>query len=1026
MGRICVEGYKALFLSVMLILAGCMAMPPSGFSEPAQADPTYFVDQHHPQASDTNPGKEDLPWMTIQHAADMALPGDIVIVKPGSYGRTRMKRGGAPDDAIVFKGLNAPQVSFPKTGERVPTGTAVIAATYDGTNAYLENPLETTRTQGFELDADWIRLEGFEISNIPSGRRGAIYLDHASFIEIRDNYVHELNCTGYNYGGVRGAGDDVKISNNVFWRVEGVGISMYGSRWLVEGNDISHGTNLRWSDALEVGGGGDAIRFFGEGHVIRRNFLHDYLKEETNGKPHMDAFQTYSWYGLTGIDILIEGNTAYNFAQILMSEDQSEIFTGVNAVHHITLRNNIFRKCRAVAIIAENVDHLTLVNNVIAEAGYKAFSITGNSHHAVVMNNIFYNNYRNAPGSLRGQMITGPATKVGSVMDYNIHYPDFKYPPKQPEYETHGFYGVDPRFVDPEAGDYRLLPDSPAIDWGFALGEFSQDREGTPRPRGATWDIGALEFSDSAPPPVEGTYYVDKDHPAAADTNPGTEALPWKTLQHAADVLEAGQSVVVKPGTYQERVTTQKDGTSQRYITFKAQGEVVMKGFVIGHDYLRIEGFEITGELSANFQGAFFILPAASYVEIVNNTVHDVTTGASGVRFYKGGNLASQSAHHCLIKNNTFKGVSYHFLNIFGSNHVIEGNTFDTSNGYDAIRLYGAHHIIRNNLFVNISQKVGVSNHADILQTFGTYGSESFDMLFESNMIKDSAAQIGMVIQGSGYKGYPFMENIRDWTLRNNVFENVGAAGMFFIPEVKVYNNVFHNCTRNRSHVLVFGADTTHGRADYCQIKNNMFIGSGANPNDPKKGFFVISPDVAGAGHDYNYVAGAWPDYAPKNSDPGGDPKWNFVEAHGVNGGDPKFIRAPKRWVYADDNGVGVGDPKLYLGGTGPDSTTVEVNAADVGKFVAGEFIEVLGFGHARPVYNVARKITAIDGNVIAFTPALDLTGVKALAVPRHFPDNDLTTLMIILWGPQPWAAGDIITRDHGFRSGSPAQAIQP
>jgi len=30
------------------------------------------------------------------------------------------------------------------------------------------------------------------------------------------------------------------------------------------------------------------------------------------------------------------------------------------------------------------------------------------------------------------------------------------------------------------------------------------------------------------------TYVVDQNHPKAADTNPGTAAAPWKTIQHAA------------------------------------------------------------------------------------------------------------------------------------------------------------------------------------------------------------------------------------------------------------------------------------------------------------------------------------------------------------------------------------------------------------------------------------------------------------------------------------------------------------
>lgn len=46
------------------------------------------------------------------------------------------------------------------------------------------------------------------------------------------------------------------------------------------------------------------------------------------------------------------------------------------------------------------------------------------------------------------------------------------------------------------------------------------------------------------------TYYVDQDHPQASDDNAGTEESPWKTINHAAKVLRAGDAVVVKKGIY--------------------------------------------------------------------------------------------------------------------------------------------------------------------------------------------------------------------------------------------------------------------------------------------------------------------------------------------------------------------------------------------------------------------------------------------------------------------------------------------
>ncbi len=43
------------------------------------------------------------------------------------------------------------------------------------------------------------------------------------------------------------------------------------------------------------------------------------------------------------------------------------------------------------------------------------------------------------------------------------------------------------------------------------------------------------------------TYYIAT---TGNDGNPGTEALPWATLQKAADTLLPGDTALVKPGTY--------------------------------------------------------------------------------------------------------------------------------------------------------------------------------------------------------------------------------------------------------------------------------------------------------------------------------------------------------------------------------------------------------------------------------------------------------------------------------------------
>lgn len=73
------------------------------------------------------------------------------------------------------------------------------------------------------------------------------------------------------------------------------------------------------------------------------------------------------------------------------------------------------------------------------------------------------------------------------------------------------------------------------------------------------------------------TRYVAPD---GDDGNPGTELLPWKTINHAAQTLVAGDTVLIKAGTYEEQVVPLNSGSPGHAITYAAYSgdEVVIDG----------------------------------------------------------------------------------------------------------------------------------------------------------------------------------------------------------------------------------------------------------------------------------------------------------------------------------------------------------------------------------------------------------------------------------------------------------------
>lgn len=84
----------------------------------------------------------------------------------------------------------------------------------------------------------------------------------------------------------------------------------------------------------------------------------------------------------------------------------------------------------------------------------------------------------------------------------------------------------------------------------------------TPKPRGEAFPPG---------------YYVA---PYGSDENPGTGELPFLTVQKAASIAQAGDTIYLRAGTYRETVTPVNSGTAGNPITFKPykDEEVIISG----------------------------------------------------------------------------------------------------------------------------------------------------------------------------------------------------------------------------------------------------------------------------------------------------------------------------------------------------------------------------------------------------------------------------------------------------------------
>jgi hypothetical protein len=171
---------------------------------------------------------------------------------------------------------------------------------------------------------------------------------------------------------------------------------------------------------------------------------------------------------------------------------------------------------------------------------------------------------------------------------------------------------------------------------------------GSPSGDRANW--AAVAGADSVPPvvsanPVPLRYYVA---PGGSDTNAGDIGAPFRTIQKAAGVARAGDTVMVRPGTYtggSRLVSLSQAGTAVNPITFLSEHRwgAVLDGqdksleawyFGEGVAHVRVQGFEIRNFREHGFSfyggGVHHITVARNHVHHVGRNCSDTQNGRTG------------------------------------------------------------------------------------------------------------------------------------------------------------------------------------------------------------------------------------------------------------------------------------------------------------------------------------------------------------------------------------------------------------
>ncbi|MFA4953558.1 MAG: hypothetical protein WC584_05015, partial [Candidatus Pacearchaeota archaeon] len=262
-------------------------------------------------------------------------------------------------------------------------------------------------------------------------------------------------------------------------------------------------------------------------------------------------------------------------------------------------------------------------------------------------------------------------------------------------------------------------------------------------------------------------------------------------IQQCANDAIQGQTCLVWPGTYAERVVTVRGGIAGNYITIKSQtkGQAIINsstngGFTISHPYIKVDGFDITGYANAGF----ITLPTntndanrGDYAIISNNNIHDTSGGTTGpgwvngvctgsscsslvwaIRIYESANLNNIAKGVTISENNIIRH-KYAAIAIFGINQRAMNNYIEGFNDAlnlhfddaDAFVLFGINNTISGNEVMidsrceNDCSNCGGScgtDHTDYIQAYYVYDYQYYskNMLIENNYFHDGGlVQIG-------------------------------------------------------------------------------------------------------------------------------------------------------------------------------------------------------------------------------------------------------------------------------------------
>jgi parallel beta helix pectate lyase-like protein len=315
------------------------------------------------------------------------------------------------------------------------------------------------------------------------------------------------------------------------------------------------------------------------------------------------------------------------------------------------------------------------------------------------------------------------------------------------------------------------------------------------------------------------------------DGNPGTAAQPFLTIQHAADIVNPGDGVLVEDGVYTGGSTVvwiNRSGTAANRIVFRAanrwqavidgQSNGSTTGIAIPGGFVWVEGFEVrnTSRYGIDTDVGHDQVVIGNHVHDIGRICTDNAGGIVGIDAYASGLVIAGNWIHdvgrfgpgesgCTPGNFNWQNHDHGIYNGIGTNVVIMNNVFyNLAHGW-AIQRYDGQGAVVHGLYIMNNTFVGANPNRDAQVIIAT----ETDHLVIANNIFYQPKTAGVWFDRGG-NGATLTGNVATGNLQ------IGGSGLVTSGNLQNTDPQFVNAGTQDFHLTGGSAARNAGVAKWC------------------------------------------------------------------------------------------------------------------------------------------------------------------------------------------------------------------